>query len=113
MFVHFSRRELAVFLPGFAAVGEHREDQQANERLHSAGYDFTSLPERTSPNGKIKSRSVFRGITTRGQRLTMHISELASGQEPHAPERQPHEDVIVIRDETLTATLNGNGVRLQ
>ena len=111
--MRFSRRELALLLPGLAAGGEQRaEDQQANEPLHSAGYDFASLPERTSPNGKIKSRSVFRGVTTRGQRLTMHISELALGQAPHAPERQPHEEVIVIREGTLEATLNGKVVRL-
>ncbi len=83
-----------------------------NAELHSAGYDFASLPERTSANGKMKSRSVFRGITTRGQRLTMHISELAAGEAPHAPERQAHDEVIVIREGTLEATVNGKVVRL-
>ena len=111
--MRFSRRELPLLLTGVAADGAQRtEDQQGNEQLHSAGYDFASLPERSSPNGKMKSRSVFRGITTRGQRLTMHISELAPGQAPHAPERQPHEEVIVIREGTLEATLNGKVVRL-
>ena len=111
--MRFSRRELPLLLTRVAADGAQRtEDQQGNEQLHSAGYDFASLPERSSPNGKMKSRSVFRGITTRGQRLTMHISELAPGQAPHAPERQPHEEVIVIREGTLEATLNGKVVRL-
>jgi quercetin dioxygenase-like cupin family protein len=113
MAVHFSRRELGVLLPGLAIGGEQKPaDEQGSEVLHSAGYEFASLPERTSANRKVKSRSVFRGITTRGQRLTMHISELAPGEAPHAPERQPHEEVIVIREGTLEATLNGKVVRL-
>jgi len=113
MFVRFSRRELAALLPGLAAGGEGEStDRQGSEELHSAGYEFASLPERTSPNGNMKSRPVFKGTTTRGQRLAMHISELAPGQAPHAPERQPHEEVIVIREGTLEATLNGKVVRL-
>lgn len=103
--VEFSRRELAALLAVSRAEAQDPE-------LHSAGYEFGSLPERGSANGKMKSRSVFRGITTRGQRLTMHISELAPGETPHPPERQPHEEVIVIREGTLEATLNGKVVRL-
>ena len=84
--MNFSRRDLAVLLPGLALAEEQKAaGQQSSEELHSAGYEFTSLPERTSKNGKIKSRAVFRGITTRGQQLTMHISELAPGEAPHPP----------------------------
>lgn len=111
--MRFSRRKLAVLLPGLAAGAEQRiEGQQGNGKLHSAAYEFTALPEHTSANGKMKSRSVFRGTTTRGQGLTMHISELEPGEAPHPPERQPHDEVIVIREGTLEATLNGKVVRL-
>lgn len=109
--MRFSRRELAALLPALGAEAQEVTKGQDPE-LHSTGYEFTSLPERTSANGKMKSRSILRGITTRGQRLTMHVSELAPGEAPHPPERQPHEEVIVIREGTLEATLNGKVVRL-
>ncbi|MFL6447502.1 MAG: cupin domain-containing protein [Bryobacteraceae bacterium] len=111
--MRFSRRELAVLMPVLSAGAQERSTTQSQEpELHSAGYAFASLPVRTSANGKMTSRSVFRGITTRGQRLTMHVSELAPGEAPHAPQRQPHEEVIVIREGTLETTLNGKVVRL-
>jgi XRE family transcriptional regulator, regulator of sulfur utilization len=111
--VSFSRRDLAALLPALCAEAQDPSSAGTQEpELHSAAYEYASLPERTSSNGKMKGRSVFRGVTTRGQRLTMHISELAPGQAPHPPERQPHDEVIVIREGTLEATLNGKVVRL-
>lgn len=53
------------------------------------------------------SRPVLNGVTTRGQRLSVHISELAPGEAPHPPARQPHEEIIVIREGTLEVTLDG------
>ena len=109
----FSRREVAALLPALCAEAQDSSNAGTQEpELHSAGYEFASLPKHTNANGKTKSRSVFRGVTSRGQRLTMHISELAPGAAPHAPERQPHDEVIVIREGTLEATLNGKVVRL-
>ena len=60
--MRFSRRELAVLLPALAGEEQKTEGQQVNEQLQSAGYDFGSLPERTSANGKMKSRSVFAAL---------------------------------------------------
>ncbi len=111
--MRISRRQLAALLPALSIEAQDSAAARSREpEMHSAGYDFASLPERTSANGKMKSRPVFHGVTTRGQRLTMHISELAPGEAPHAPERQPHEEVIVIREGTLEANLNGKVVRL-
>ena len=111
--MRITRRHLAALLPALSAQAQDKKAGGSREaELHSAGYDFASLPERVSANGKMKSRSVFHGVTTRGQRLTMHISELAPGEAPHPPQRQPHEEVIVIREGTLEATLNGKVVRL-
>jgi quercetin dioxygenase-like cupin family protein len=55
----------------------------------------------------MKSRAVFDGVTTRGQRVTAHFSELAPGQTPHPPARQKHEEIIMLREGTLEVTLNG------
>jgi quercetin dioxygenase-like cupin family protein len=42
----------------------------------------------------------------------MHISELPPGQSPHPPARQPHEEIIIIREGTLEVTLNGQSTRI-
>lgn len=104
-----SRRELAALLPALSASAQEAKTPGAISQpvLRSTGYDFEKLPVRANANGTMKSRSVFDGVTTRGQRVTMHISELAPGQAPHPPARQPHDEVIVIREGTLEVTLNG------
>jgi XRE family transcriptional regulator, regulator of sulfur utilization len=112
-----SRRDLTLFVPGMLlAQSEHSEPKvQSKENspsvLKSAAYDFNEMPVRASANG-MKSRAVFNGVTGRGQRLTMHISELGPHQAPHPPERQPHEEVVVILEGTLEVTLNGETKRL-
>jgi quercetin dioxygenase-like cupin family protein len=74
--------------------------------MTSKAYPFDELPVRSNANGS-KSRPVFNGMTTRGQHIVVHISDLPPGQAPHPPARQPHEEVIVIREGTLEVTLNG------
>ena len=100
-----SRRDLAFLLPVLATVDA--EGQQPLPTLPSTAYDFNQLPVSASSSGRMKSRPVFNGVTGRGQRITMHISQLAPGEAPHPPARQPHEEVIIIREGTLEVTLNG------
>ena len=114
-----SRRDLAILLPGLAGVAAAAQETKSPKKaapgppplLVSKGYEFGDLPVRTSANGGT-SRQVFDGITIRGQRVTLHISELPPGQAPHPPARQPHEEIIIIREGTLEVTLNGQVVKL-
>ena len=83
------------------------QQPQAGATLKGKLYDVAQLPLHSSANGASKSRSIFNGMTTRGQHLTMHMTELAPGQEPHPAGRQPHDEVIIILQGTLAVTLNG------
>ena len=107
-----SRRELALLLPGLAGGAAAAQSASGLPVLVSKAYEFNDLPVRTSANGTTKSRQVFDGITIRGQRIAMHISELPPGQAPHPPARQPHEEIIMIREGTLEVTLNGQTTRI-
>jgi XRE family transcriptional regulator, regulator of sulfur utilization len=115
--MNITRRALAFLLPGVAGAAAAQETKGAKKAdtpapvMTSKGYEFKNLPVRTNANGGT-SRAVFNGRTTRGQHITMHISELPPGKEPHPPERQAHDEVIVLREGTLEATLNGQVVRL-
>ena len=109
-----SRRDLMILLPilaGESAAAQSNTlqtaDANSQPKLHSEAYSFSQLPVHISADGTWKTRPVFDGITSRGQRLTMHISELAPGKRPHPPARQPHEEIIVIREGTLEVSLNG------
>ena len=113
-----SRRDLALLLPGLAGAAAAQETKSPKKGaagppplLVSKGYEFADLPVRTSASGGT-SRAVFDGITIRGQRIVMHISELPPGEAPHPPARQPHEEIIMIREGTLEVTLNGQVSRL-
>ena len=99
----YSRRDLAILLPALAAA----QQPAAAKVLGPKTYLFDALPVRTNGGGTMKSRAVFDGVTTRGQRLTAHISELAPGQMPHPPARQKHEEIIILREGTLEVTLDG------
>jgi quercetin dioxygenase-like cupin family protein len=106
-----SRRDLALLLPGLAGAATAAQPVSGLPLLVSKAYEFDDLVVRTSANGG-KSRQVFDGITIRGQRIAMHISELPPGQAPHPPARQPHEEIIMIREGTLEVTLNGQVSRV-
>jgi quercetin dioxygenase-like cupin family protein len=106
-----SRRDLALLLPGLAGAATAAQSVSGLPVLVSKAYEFNDLPVRSSANGG-KSRQVFDGLTIRGQRITMHISELPPGEAPHPPARQPHEEIIMIREGTLEVTLNGQTTRL-
>lgn len=37
----------------------------------------------------------------------MHATELAAGQAPHPPARQPHEEILIVERGTVECTING------
>jgi XRE family transcriptional regulator, regulator of sulfur utilization len=101
--MNYSRRDLAALLPGLAANAVAQDKAVLQAKI----YPFGDLVVRNSASGAMKSRAVFDGATTRGQRVTAHFSELAPGQAPHPPARQKHEEIIMLREGTLEVTLNG------
>jgi mannose-6-phosphate isomerase-like protein (cupin superfamily) len=109
----FSRRALAMLLPALAAdavAQQPNTNKVPTAPPHVLGpkiFPFDELVVRTSANGAMKSRALFDGATTRGQRLTAHITELAPGHAPHPPERQKHEEIFILRQGTLQVTLGG------
>lgn len=111
--MNYSRRDLAVLLPVLAADAVAQQPNATKgpsdspQVLEAKTYPFGELAVRNSANGTMKSRPVFDGMTTRGQRITAHFSELAPGQAPHPPSRQQHEEIILLREGTLEVTLNG------
>jgi hypothetical protein len=74
----YSRRDLAVLLPVLAANAVAQQPNANPSVLDAKTYSFDELAVHDSAGGAMKSRAVFDGVTTRGQRITAHFSELLS-----------------------------------
>ncbi|MGP8243840.1 MAG: cupin domain-containing protein [Bryobacteraceae bacterium] len=110
----FSRRELAALLPAMTAAiaaaqqqgGEKKADSGPPAVLPSKAYEFNDLPEHVNGAKTSKGRAFFSGITTRGQQLSLHISELAPGQAPHLPHQHINEEIIMLCEGTLEVEIH-------
>lgn len=113
-----TRRQLALLLTALAADHSNAEQSNSNSANHESVlegeiYDVDTLPWRGTSNAPTRAKALFNGFTTRGQRLTMHITELASGQQPHPAARQPHEEILIVQQGTLECTINGRSATLK
>lgn len=92
-----TRRDLTLLSAGLIAATA--KAQKAT--LPSKIYRFEDLVK------KGNSRAVFDGLTHTGYHIDLHETELAPGMAPHAPHRHAHEEIIMIREGTVEATIEG------
>ncbi|MGP8246305.1 MAG: cupin domain-containing protein [Bryobacteraceae bacterium] len=78
--------------------------------LHSKAYRAEDL--QTKPDHGIQRTGVFDGITTRGERIGLHLSELDPGAEPSPAHVHRNEEIVVIREGTLQVTINGDSTNM-
>jgi quercetin dioxygenase-like cupin family protein len=105
--VNPSRRDLGIILPALAAA---TASAQENKKLPSKAYKYEDLPVKV--NGENKSRAVLSGETHSGFPIEMHMTELAAGQAPHAPHKHVHEELLMLRQGTLDATIQGQVIQI-
>ena len=74
--------------------------------LHSKFYPAEEM--KVTPGGNFKMTPVFDGVTARGERIELHLSEIAPGETPNPPHLHHSEEILVIRQGTLEVTINGN-----
>jgi quercetin dioxygenase-like cupin family protein len=97
-----SRRDLGLVLPALAAA---TASAQETKRLPSKAYRFEDLPVKV--NGKNKARAVLNGELHSGFPLELHMTELAAGEAPHPPHHHVHEELLLLQQGMLDATING------
>jgi XRE family transcriptional regulator, regulator of sulfur utilization len=78
--------------------------------LHSQFYPAEEL--KVTPGGNFKMTPVFDGVTTRGELLELHMSELGPGQTPNPLHPHVNEEILVIREGTLDVTINDQTKRM-
>jgi quercetin dioxygenase-like cupin family protein len=59
------------------------------------------------PNAKGARREIVNSPTTTLQSWEGHITTLKAGEAPHAAHRHPDEELIVVKDGVMEATING------
>ena len=83
---------------------------QAKTTLPSTAFDWSALELRETKVGS--SRQVVRAPTATLDELEMHITTLNPGQTSHPPHQHPNEELIIIKDGTVEALVNGEWKKL-
>jgi quercetin dioxygenase-like cupin family protein len=100
--VNPSRRDLGVILPALAAATASAQEKKT---LPSKAFKYEDLPVKI--NGQNKSRAVLNGETHSGFPIELQMTELAAGQAPHPPHKHVHEELLMLQQGTLDATIQG------
>ena len=102
-----SRRDLCLFLSTLAA-GPGLAAETAP--LPSKVYRFEDLPVHKS--GGNESRPLLSGGLHDGHYLESHETLLAPGNMPHPPHHHLHEEMFLVREGTIEATISGRSTRV-
>jgi XRE family transcriptional regulator, regulator of sulfur utilization len=64
------------------------------------------------PNATGSVRTVFKEPTATVEQLEVHVTTLNPGQAPHPPHKHPNEEMLIIRQGTVEALINGEWKRV-
>lgn len=73
--------------------------------LPSTLFDFARIPANPTPVGEV--RPYFDAVTHTLARLESHLTTLNPGEISHAAHRHADEELIVVKEGTVEATING------
>lgn len=78
--------------------------------LPSSVYDWNTVPEKKTAVGS--SRQFLRAPTATLDELELHVTTLNPGQTSHAPHQHANEELIIVREGTVEALVNGDWKRI-
>ncbi len=101
-----TRRDLVVALVAISATLciVAVADQKA-PIMQSSAFDWNSIPVKQTAVGS--TRSFFRAPTATLDELELHVTTLNPGQTSHAPHQHPNEELVIIREGTVEALVQG------
>jgi quercetin dioxygenase-like cupin family protein len=107
------RRVLLALLAGIAiGVAVAAPGQSAPSVLSSTAISWEDIQGKPAGTGVTQARQVFRDPTATLDELEMHVSTLPAGKSPHPPHKHPDEEIIVIKEGTVEALVNGQTRRV-
>lgn len=73
--------------------------------LQSAAYNWKDIKVKPIPQGE--RREVFDSPTQTLDRLELHVTTLNPGDSSHAPHKHPNEELLIIKEGTVRALVDG------
>jgi quercetin dioxygenase-like cupin family protein len=78
--------------------------------LQSSVFDWDQISPQPTKTGS--KRPFFRSRTATLNELACHVTTLYPGVAAHAPHQHPEEEMIIVKEGTLEANLNGRTQRM-
>ena len=106
-----TRRDVAVAaltLAGTISLAAAVRSQADVQR--SKAFDWNSVAPTKTAVGEV--RQFLRAPTATLDELEMHVTTLNPGQTSHAPHQHPNEELIIIREGTVEALIQGTWTRV-
>ncbi len=107
-----TRRDLVIALAsGAAALGLFTAaESKPPAVMGSSAFDWNSIAVTTNATGSV--RKFFQAPTATLDQLECHVTTLNPGQMPHPPHQHLNEEIVIIREGTVEAMVNGEPKRL-
>jgi XRE family transcriptional regulator, regulator of sulfur utilization len=71
----------------------------------SGVFDWTKLAMQQIKNGE--RREVLKGSTVTMENLSVHVTTVNGGEAAHGAHRHPDDEIVIVKEGTLEATING------
>jgi len=78
--------------------------------LGSKVFDWNAIPAKPTEVGSV--RSFVDAPTATLEELEIHVTTLDPGKSPHVPHKHPNEELVVIRQGTIEALVDGRWERV-
>lgn len=105
-----TRRDLIVALFSMALTAGAFAVADKTASLGSTAFDWNAVPVKTTDVGSV--RSFFQAPTATLEQLEVHVTTLNPGKSPHPPHRHPNEEMVIVRQGTIEALVNGEWKRV-
>ena len=107
----FTKRDSLVALLAVCATLAIVAAGQTEKRLMSSSiFDWSAIEAQPTKVGS--RRQFFQAPTATLDELECHVTTLNPGEIPHSPHKHPDEELIIVKEGTLEATVNGQTKRV-
>ena len=103
-------RKLSLILVVLAGVSTRSAGPSETPVLGSTAISWEEIQTKVSANGRYSQ--VLKAPTATLDELELHVTTLPPGQSPHPPHKHPDEELVIIREGTVEATVNGQTRRV-
>jgi quercetin dioxygenase-like cupin family protein len=86
------------------------QDDSQPKVMGSTVFDWNQLAVHKTPKGE--SRKICRAPTATLDELEMHVTTLNPGEQAHPPHQHPDEELLIIKEGTVEALVNGEWKRV-